>query len=94
MGKKNRHHSSGRKEPPQKPSLWLPIVFALIGVLLLTVGIASLKNGALWRSRATSGNGVVNFEGAVAFVGVGVMLVLMGAVPWNWISRRLEKRKD
>ena len=89
MGKNKRK----REEQTQKSSWYLRVFFILIGLLLLLPGVAALKNGALWKIRATSGT-TLGFESAVSFVGMGSILVLIGALPWNWISKRLERRRD
>lgn len=90
MGKNKRK----REEQTQKSSWQLRVFFALIGLLLLLPGVAALKNGALWKTKATSGTATPGFETAVSFVGMGTILVLIGALPWNWFSKRLERRKD
>jgi len=92
MHKKNLQHQTHGQT--QKSSWLLHVFFILFGLLFLLPGAAALKNGALWKTKATSGASTPSFEAAVSFVGMGAILVLMGALPWNWISERLERRKD
>jgi hypothetical protein len=90
MGKNKR-----RRDEQNQKSNWLPrVLFTIIGAMLITLGAFGLRNGVGWIPRFSSRTGSVDFDNSLQYVILGVIFVLMGWIPWNWLSRRLDKRKD
>jgi hypothetical protein len=73
-----------------------PIRLLLVGVgsILSTLGIVGFKNGILWIPKLSQWFGRVTFTPTLSMVVFGLILVLIGLIPWGKSDLGTKRKRE
>jgi hypothetical protein len=83
-----------QRHDQRQQSNWPLRAFIIIfGALWMTLGAVGLHNGVGWIPKFDQRTGAVGFTSPLNYFIFGVIMVSIGAVPWNSRFERRTKRK-
>jgi len=89
MGKNKRKSD----EQGRNKNWLLRIVLIMFGSIFVILGAAGLKNGVEWLPKFHPRTGTIGFDNSRHYIMLGVIFVLIGVVPWNWLFQRFGNPK-
>lgn len=61
------------------------------GLLLIYSGWDASRRGIFWVERYNAYTGTIGLASTLGFVNIGIVLILLGLMPWRMIGRSLER---